>query len=383
MLQKQTPSSNIPRFNPHGYQPPPVEKKQDTTPKSMSASMKFGAIKKRKDEEEIVDFKKFNIEDLLLDTGIEFRNPAKAVGGWLPLEAYDNKELDTRSPKDWITVKKNKSKVVQIKDRTMDNGEDEVDRDNIEIIEENAENPTGNPRLMKTEIPAQGLWKDRDGLCFWRKLKIQKYLQKSERYEGYWENTREKVRLHRIYILFDDEDPREFAKRFAVAYNTRVVADSLLKYNFYIENMPTGQIKDLENDQVNRMLSMTQNTKQLRGKSSSDSTALLSEVNFEFAKTMNKIIFDKHLKTTGHNLISGPLELPEEKEKEETPYYGMITIPAHNFPEAFSNFCFSSTLNKDQSIRAMQQIRKECNDVLLKDIYNPNITKPYRVNDFK
>lgn len=66
MLQKQTPSSNIPRFNPHGYQPPPVEKKKETTPK-MSASMKFGAIKKRKEEEEIVDFKKFNIEDLLLD----------------------------------------------------------------------------------------------------------------------------------------------------------------------------------------------------------------------------------------------------------------------------------------------------------------------------
>ena len=66
MLQKQTPSSNIPRFNPHGYQPPPVEKKQETTPK-MTASMKFGAIKKRKDEDEIVDFKKFNIEDLLLD----------------------------------------------------------------------------------------------------------------------------------------------------------------------------------------------------------------------------------------------------------------------------------------------------------------------------
>jgi dynein heavy chain len=191
------------------------------------------------------------------------------------------------------------------------------------------------------------LWKDRDGLCFWRKLKIQKYLQKSERYEGYWENTREKVRLHRINILFDDEDPREFAKRFAVAYNTRVVADSLLKYNFYIENMPTHQIPEIDNDQVNRMLGMTQNTKQLRGKSSSDTTALLSEVNFEFAKTMNKIIFDKHLKHTGTDLISGPLELPREKEKEETPYYAMITIPAHNFPESFSNFCFNSTLNKD------------------------------------
>ena len=95
------------------------------------------------------------------------------------------------------------------------------------------------PKLMKTEIPAQGLWTDRDGLCYWRRLKIQKYLIQSERYEGYWENTKEKCRLHRIQILFDDEDPREFAKRFKVAYESRVMADSLIKYNFYIENMPT------------------------------------------------------------------------------------------------------------------------------------------------
>ena len=60
----------------------------------------------------------------------------------------------------------------------------------------------------------------------------------------------------------------------------------------------------------------------------------------------------------------------------------MIEIPAHNFAETFQNFCFSSILNKDQSIRAMQEIRKECNDVLLKDIFNPNITKPMRVNEF-
>jgi dynein heavy chain len=31
----------------------------------------------------------------------------------------------------------------------------------------------------------------------------------------------------------------------------------------------------------------------------------------------------------------------------------------------------------------MQEIRKECNDVLTKDIYNPNITKSMRVNEFK
>jgi dynein heavy chain len=82
-------------------------------------------------------------------------------------------------------------------------------------------------------------------------------------------------------------------------------------------------------------------------------------------------------------LISGPLSLPAEKPKELAPLNGMITIPPHNFPEQFSSFCFQSILNKDQSIRAMQEIRKECNDVLQRDIYNPNITKSMQVNEFR
>lgn len=77
---------------------------------------------------------------------------------------------------------------------------------------------------------------------------------------------------------------------------------------------------------------MTQNTKSLRGKSSSDTTTLLSEVNFEFAKTMNKIIFDKHLDNNGPNLISGPLSLPDKPVKEEAPMFGMKAIPTYDFP---------------------------------------------------
>jgi hypothetical protein len=42
----------------------------------------------------------------------------------------------------------------------------------------------------------------------------------------------------------------------------------------------------------------------------------LSEVNFEFAKTMNKIIFDKHLDKNGTNLITGDLVLPLKEAKK-------------------------------------------------------------------
>jgi dynein heavy chain len=82
-------------------------------------------------------------------------------------------------------------------------------------------------------------------------------MPKTERYEGFWENTREKVRLSRIYVLFDEEDPRIFARRFKAAYQKRIHADALIKYNYYVENMPKHQIPEIDGNQVNRVLGMT------------------------------------------------------------------------------------------------------------------------------
>ena len=60
----------------------------------------------------------------------------------------------------------------------------------------------------------------------------------------------------------------------------------------------------------------------------------ISEVNEDFCKTMNKIIFDKHLDLKGNNLITGQLALPPAKPKKIAPFLGMITIPVH---EAYSS----------------------------------------------
>jgi len=111
--------------------------------------------------------------------GVEFRNPEKVQGGWLPLEAFDDRDFDERLPADWLKVK---------------------------------------GAIPREGVGAQGLWKDKDGLCYWRKLRLLKYLPKTERYEGYWENTKERCRLNRVYCVFDEEDPRIFSRRFKKAY---------------------------------------------------------------------------------------------------------------------------------------------------------------------
>lgn len=82
-------------------------------------------------------------------------------------------------------------------------------------------------------------------------------------------------------------------------------------------------------------------------------------------------------------MITGPLQLPAKKEQGETPYFGMISIPPHDFPKCFSKFCFKTLQVRHEVIRAQQDIRKECNDVAIKDIYNSNVTKTMKVDEFE
>ena len=74
MLQQQVSAPGIPRFNPHGYQPPPQEKKKEES----TASLKPFGVRQKVEEEVVVDFKQFNIEDLLSEcvSLIYFAKPA-------------------------------------------------------------------------------------------------------------------------------------------------------------------------------------------------------------------------------------------------------------------------------------------------------------------
>lgn len=152
-------------------------------------------------EEHKGEYQNMDIGDLLIEAGAEFRNPEKIPGGWLPLEAFDDWNYDTRLPQNWLR--------------------------------------RGGLGNIPTEgVGAHGLWQDKDKLCYWRKLRLFKYLPKSQRFEGVWEVTKLKCRLARIFIIFDEEDPKKFVERFKRAYQNRIYADALIKYNYYIENMP-------------------------------------------------------------------------------------------------------------------------------------------------
>jgi dynein heavy chain len=80
-------------------------------------------------------FASLNIEELLLELGIDYRNPEATQADWLPLEPFDDTEYDCRLPEEWISY-----------------GFDEDIRFN--------------------PIPGKGLWRDEDGRGVWRPVLI-------------------------------------------------------------------------------------------------------------------------------------------------------------------------------------------------------------------
>ena len=157
--------------------------------------------------------------------------------------------------------------------------------------------------------------------------------------------------------------------------------------------MPLTDLSELDSEQKKRLEHLSK-TKQLEG---AEVTNLLTEINNDYARTMNKIIFDKYLEDNSYNQdeIYPKIRLPKKILKTTTPYYGMMPLERQkgvkliwlenytgkstdnihweepkDFTETFKDFCFSSLYIKEEVISALQEIRVECNKVLGMEIFN-------------
>jgi dynein heavy chain len=76
----------------------------------------------------------------------------------------------------------------------------------------------------------------------WVPLIISSYDETTEKFKANWrdpeEYGHEEFEISRINFCLDAEDPRKFAKRVANAHKNRIFSDSLIRYNYYIDNMP-------------------------------------------------------------------------------------------------------------------------------------------------
>jgi hypothetical protein len=80
-------------------------------------------------------------------------------------------------------------------------------------------------------------------------------------------------------LFCNAEDPRIFAQRVAKAHRDRKYADAQIRYNFYIDNMPTDGLLELDSEQTSRILSMAVNKERLKSKLGTMDSNFFNEAN--------------------------------------------------------------------------------------------------------
>lgn len=192
--------------------------------------------------------------------------------------------------------------------------------------------------------------------------------------------------LPRIDICFTSEDPALFAKRRGAAEALRIKAENMLRYNLFVDSMPTEDIPPLTVEQINRMLGFALNSKRLKDKLM-DTSQLINEINIDYARTMNRIVFDeltkKRMSAKSVNIVHFDGEVFKDVPTITNLQMGTVSVPWYDFLEQFSEFSFNTSLTKPEVITASVKVLTECNKVLKMNLFNLYFTKSMKLEDFE
>ena len=110
-------------------------------------------------------YKAFTVEALLDEVGVEWRNPKAAPGSWLPVEAFDNVDFESRLADEWLELSKE----------------------------------AGNKPLK-----GRALWKDgKEGLSVWKEAKVVGFNKTREMYEVLMDEGTAPLLVHRVRLYIE------------------------------------------------------------------------------------------------------------------------------------------------------------------------------------
>lgn len=276
-------------------------------------------------------FASLNIEDLLREQHVDYTRYNDATdhqsgqASYLPLELFDNTTFEVREPEEWIRL------------GTVDG---------------------------VCAVPAHVLTFPEGQSGKWVACTVTSYDSQTLRYTcdvpTVDPSTMNTIRLN---LMFDAEDPAQFAKRVAAAHDSRRKFEAYIRYSLYVDSMPIDEMQPLDNEQTARILSSALNSKALHS-NALDTAPLLNEVNIDYARTMNKIIFDMNLKEPAYAALKAQLALPPP---EKRPYRYRGTIPtapgastSPDFQKTYAEFCFSAFITKTEIVNALIKVNSEC-----------------------
>jgi dynein heavy chain len=206
-----------------------------------------------------------------------------------------------------------------------------------------------------------------------------------------WDDGTEEDR-HRLNVCVEGEDRFLYAKRFAAAHELRRKAEALIRYNLYVNSMPTDEapVMGADGGEVLRSSAMSkaQTERILRLALSGplpgsvNAEHLLDEVALDYMTTINKIIFN----AARDNLLQDfpDIELPLDVPPPPPPLSGVVETPPHDLMAAFTSFSKNSSFfTSHEAITAMLEVRLECNKQLDVSCFNLDQKQALTLEEFQ
>jgi dynein heavy chain len=200
-----------------------------------------------------------------------------------------------------------------------------------------------------------------------------------------------------LHVYIDGDDPVLFAERLSAALKRRRYADSLLKYNFFVESMPLDRSRRMGREDTARVSSLARAGVWDSQSEFADSLelklqALLEEAQKDYASCQNLITFEKVMKQGGLGVIMSDLCMPPTPPPPEVPYIAVKQIPRglgppdpqvpRDFRQAFEWYCRDSLHIRPEVVGALQLARGMCLDVLTERVFDTNFFTPMKLQEF-
>lgn len=194
------------------------------------------------------------------------------------------------------------------------------------------------------------------------------------------------VTLERLFICFDAEDPVAYCNRLLHAVRRKKAISASIALNLYVDCMPVDNLKPLDSEQVNRILSHALNIESLRQHQTLDTSSLLLQYNLNHMRTLNQLTMIHLLRKQASDVKSAnPFSFDPELLAENMnvfPPRNQIRIVSENsFEDKVKAFKFASLWNKLEAIHIMLQIQSE-NTALDRSTFFFTPEKTMRIEEF-
>ena len=183
-------------------------------------------------------------------------------------------------------------------------------------------------------LPARG-WREGMGWC---ECRVTGWDGELSSYTLTWVFDNAPGDLPRHLLVFFCEDPDNAADRLVNALRARDQAERQIQYKLYVSCMPQDEESNRDSEQECRILSEAMNSDSLLS-ANLDPEPIVNEVNHEFVRVQNQVIFDDNLNLPHQAQLKARLRQPGDvPAPTPVPFSSVLTIPDHNFAEQCTQF---------------------------------------------